>query len=430
MNVFGRRLFPGCARRALFGLCVCLLLMTACAATPGCAAAQDLMDAAAGELVRVEGFARQLIEENAQVDPEQGVYTWDNEQKGYNWNYFTGFVMDALMESQGEASLDLVQRYYRAQISPDGSIAQYREGTTDAVEPARGLFDLLERTGSEEERRLYEKAIAGVCAQLAKQVRYEDCGGNFLIVQDEKGNPGPSAQDYQIYLDTLYMTQPFLMEVAEHASDAAGAARIRREVTERYLWIRDNMYDPRTGLVQHGWNVFDGRGNGHFWGRSVGWLGMSLADVIEKMPEGDDRDALCGFLRQVLDGMLRWQDEKTGMWFNVITRDETLSDNRLETSVSAMMAYTYMKAYLMGIAPEEHFRDAGLRAFTGVSSRKLFGEEGSRFLTDTCLKSGAGSTDEYYVKEGYKTDEGKGIGALLFCIPCVEQILDADTRYR
>lgn len=389
-------------------------------------AAQDTSVGTTGTNVEiVASYAQRLVNANTKDDDDYSKdgFTWDTERKEDSWRYFNGVMMDAfLMLDQGTTAKTAIGTYvdafYNSNINDDGTIKNYIAGELDSVPTALGLFDLLGSTNADK----YKKAIQYIYTQLEGQTSYADCGGNYLHKQKKDGTPTDSWSTWNIGLDGLYMAQPFLMECAnaidegtltltDAADKAVTPAAIYEAVYNRFAWVAANMYDETTGLYHHGWNVSESKGNGHFWGRGIGWYAVALVDVIEMMP-ADYRTQMIPYLTKLFDGMLNYQDAKTGMWYNVVNNYK-LSGNKLETSVSAMMAYALMKAYNNGYVTDAKYGQAGLAAFNGVIANKVTGSEGNYTVADIYQKSGVGDSDKYYTQNKYVADEAKGVGPLI-----------------
>lgn len=368
----------------------------------------------------VMAYADQLIQANQKTDYSKGDFSWDTENKKDSWRYFNGLMMDAFLMAKDIDRTQYVKDFYDSNIEENGAVKNYIEGELDSIEAARGLFDLLNETVDHEK---YKQAIQYIYSQLEQQVVYEKCGGNYLHKQE--GNaPVESWSDYQIGLDGLYMAQPFLMECANAIDEGkleltnsegerVNSAVIYQEVYERMQWVADHMKDESTGLYYHGWNSDDQSGNGHFWSRGIGWYAMAQVDIIEMMPEGENRTAMINALPSFFDSMLRYQDSVTGMWYNVPNRGSDLTDNKQETSGTAMMAYALMKAYNEEYVADAKYGEAGLKAFNGIVENKVRENGGNYTVADIYQKSGVGDTDEYYCTNQYVDDEAKGVGALI-----------------
>ena len=383
-------------------------------------AAQDTSVAStAANVTKVQSYAAQMRQANVKDNYTEGQFSWDTEGKSDSWRYFNGVMLDAFMMVGDSDMTSYVDAVLSANVDSNGTCANYHAGELDSVPMALAMFDLLDSSANAEE---YKKAIQYVYTQLEGQVTYDTCGGNMLHKQDS-GNPTGGWETWNIGLDGLYMAQPFLMECAnaidsgkltltDKNGQTVSSAGIYKAVYDRFAWVAETMYDSTTELYHHGWNVSASNANGHFWGRGIGWYAMALVDVIGMMP-ANYQQQMKPYLTKLFDGMLQYQDANTGMWYNVVNRGTDLSKNILETSVSSMMAYSLMKAYNRGFVTDARYGEAGLAAFNGVVANKVTGSEGSYAVKDTYLKSGVDTTDEYYTKNGYTTDEAKGTGALI-----------------
>ena len=415
--------------------CLLACLMTAASGTAAAEIAAAVTGRAREDVQTVRRYAAQLREQNRMEDYAHGGFTWDTERRQTSWGYPNGFMLDAMLRLDREESIPLAEAFFRDNILEDGSVRDYADGSVDSVQPARALQRLIPDS-AEAER--YRAAIQWIYSRLENQRKYPACGNNYLHVQNENGRPAAGVLKYPIFLDGLYMTQPFLARCAadirggqltltDREGAAVSAEDLEAEILRRYTWVQAYLYDGDLELYQHAWDVSGGKGNGHYWGRGIGWLAISMADVIEILPEGPGRERIKGILVQLLDGMLIWQDDVSGMWYNVVNRGEDLPENRTETSVTAMMAYALVKAWNGGYAPGDHYLEKGMEAFHAVIRDKAEIRDGEIHIRDTYLKSGVGDTDEYYCREGYTTDEAKGTAALIMAAAEIEKAIGAYT---
>ena len=120
----------------------------------------------------------------------------------------------------------------------------------------------------------------------------------------------------------------------------------------------------------------------------------------------------------LIDSMLKFQDE-SGMWYQLPALGGQ-EPNYLETSGSAIMAYSLLKGVRLGFLPES-YRAYGLKAFQGICDRYLKEKDGHLSLGGICLVAGLGPEDnrrrdgsfEYYMSEPIVEDDAKGVGPLL-----------------
>ena len=361
----------------------------------------------------VNAYADQLRQANANYS--DGSLSWDSEAKGKGWTYYNGVMMDAFMKVGTQAMTTFAIDFYDKVLTVDGTPIGYGANEVDSVPMALALFDLLDRNQSD---RRYQTAIHYVYTQLSGQEKLgEEYGKNYWHKMESA-----SWATWKFGLDGLYMAMPFEMEYANAIASGRldenrqkiDPATVYKSVYDRLTWVSNTMYDQYTGLFHHGWN--GNNGNGVFWGRGLGWYAMALVEVIDLMPDTYSvyKTNLIGQLTKLFDGMLQYQDASTGMWYNVVDHDSSLSGNRLETSVSSMMAYTMMKAYQEGWVGAEYYA-AGMRALIGVTDNKMEVNAGSYTVNGTYLKASVyDDVTKYLVEDYYKTPhEAKGVGALI-----------------
>ena len=104
-----------------------------------------------------------------------------------------------------------------------------------------------------------------------------------------------------MWLDGLYMAEPFYAEYASRHADTAAM----NDVARQFLLVARHLRDPKTGLYYHAWdsarqqpwaNPETGLSK-NFWGRAVGWYLMAIVDVLDYLPksaQGSSRKS-CAF---------------------------------------------------------------------------------------------------------------------------------------
>lgn len=385
----------------------------------------------ANNLASIQSYASTLL--NANFSKTSTKPDWDTEGKSDTWRYFNGAMLDALLtlgvDSNAGNALEYAKDFMDANIASDGSITKWHAGELDSVPPAFTLLTLLDTAEVDATTRAsYVKAINYVYGQLESQTSYSNCGGNFLHKS--------TWTDYQIGLDGIYMAQPFLMMYANALADrkitntvnSKTADDIYTEVYNRLMWVADTMYDSTTGLYHHGWDVTNSKGNGHFWSRGIGWYAAGLVMCIDRMPEGQYKTDLIGKLPKLFDGMINYQDKDTGLWYNVVNKDSSLTSNngnKLETSGSALMAYAMLKAYNEGWVTDSKYATAGEKAFNGIVANKLKAGK----ITDIYQMSGVETSDANYCKNSYVSDEAKGVCGVLLAAAEVDKYLGNSEDY-
>lgn len=361
----------------------------------------------------LDRYIDQLLEKST---PQAPIWNLEKIRAGKkpSWNYMDGCMIKAIIElyhiTKNEKYLQFADDFIDFFVKEDGSIQSYRpeEYNLDNVNAGKTLFDLYQLTGKEK----YRKAIDTVYSQLKGQPRTS--GGNFwhkMIYPN------------QVWLDGLYMAQPFYMQYEVTYHDCKNCADSYRQFANVYKLMRDE----KNGLYYHAYD--DSRQmfwcdkvtglSDNFWLRALGWYAMALIDTMEIMPEAlaDEKADLNRIYKELIDSMLPYQDEKTGMWYQVVNRGG-IKPNYLETSGSAIFAYAIMKSVRLGFLEESYFQ-YGEKAFNGICDTYLSEEDGELQLGGICLVAGLGNkemregTFEYYMREPVVKNEAKGVAPLI-----------------
>lgn len=362
----------------------------------------------------LDRYIDQLIEQST---PEAPVWNIEKIREGSKstWNYIDGCMIKAIIElyliTRNRRYLNFADAFTGRFVREDGSIESYdpKEYNLDNVNAGKTLFDLYKLTGKEK----YRRAMDTVYSQLEEQPRTST--GNFW---HKKIYPN------QIWLDGLYMAQPFYMQYELTYNEGKNCL----DSFQQFLNVYSLMRDLRNGLYYHAYD--DSRESfwcdkvtglsDNFWLRALGWYAMALIDTMEVMPEetlGAEKKELNRIYKELIDSMLPYQDEKTGMWYQVVNRGG-IRPNYLETSGSAIFAYAIMKSVRLGFLEENYFQ-YGRKAFDGICSTYLSEENGELQLDGICLVAGLGNkemregTFDYYMREPIVKNEAKGVAPLI-----------------
>lgn len=231
--------------------------------------------------------------------------------------------------------------------------------------------------------------------------------------------------DYPFGLDGLYMSLPFLMEYDRLFNGPDDKLKFSDEIFDRLNWVSENLIND-VGLYNHGCYDDGKTMNNIVWLRGVGWYAMAQVDILSMFPKGPKKEILKNQLARFLDGMLAYQDEETGLWYNVVY-PTTASDtecNYLESSGSAMMAYALMTAYNEGFVDDEKYAYAGLKAFNGVVDNKLKLFDLKYSLTDIYRASIVhNDVDSYCYCDRYVDHDPKGSAPLILASTVVPKVV-------
>jgi unsaturated rhamnogalacturonyl hydrolase len=342
-----------------------------------------------------------------------------NPQTHRRWDYTQGVVLGAIervaLATRDRAMLRYVDENMERWITPTGDITGYRldEYNIDEVSQGRLLFGMYERT--KEER--YKLAADMLRQQLRQHPRTPE--GGFWHKQ---------IYPQQMWLDGLYMGQPFFAQYARKFDEPAAFDDIARQ----FLLVARHTRDPRTSLMYHAWDAAKAQPwadtatglSPHFWGRAMGWYVMGVVETLEHFPaDHPDRPAIIQTLRDAAEGIARVQDPVTGLWWNVMDQPNR-AGNYLEASASSMFAYALARAARLGYIDPE-YRQVAERGFNGLLTNLVReNPDGTVSLTNIVQVSGLGGnlrrdgsyrdgSYAYYVSEPVVTDDYKGVGPFI-----------------
>jgi unsaturated rhamnogalacturonyl hydrolase len=295
-------------------------------------------------------------------------------------------------------------------VGDDGTIRTYKaeDYSLDNVLTGRVLLTLYNVTGQEK----YRRAAALLREQLRTQPRTND--GGFW---HKKIYPS------QMWLDGLYMAEPFYAEYAATFHEEADFEDIARQ----FLLMEQHARDAKTGLLYHGWDESrrqrwadprTGR-SPNFWGRAVGWYALALVDTLDYFPQDHPRRAeLLAVLRRLASAIARYQDAGSGLWYQVLDRGGA-QGNYLESSASCMFVYALAKGARRGYLPGTYLRVAR-RGFEGVTRRFIETDSAGRTNVKGIVSVGGlggnpyrDGSYRYYLSEKVVANDPKGVGAFL-----------------
>lgn len=331
-----------------------------------------------------------------------------------SWNYEIGCLLTA-METMwcktGEGRyFDYVKANMDLYVRESGSIRGYslNDYNVDQINSGKPLFVLYEQTRDKK----YLAAIELLIKQLKSHPRTSEGG-----LWHKKIYP------FQMWLDGVYMTAPFMSAYAAMSGDTAWFDEAANEVVLVERKTRDN----KTGLLYHAWDESKEQHwadpvtgcSPHFWGRAVGWFMMAVADVLDYLPpDHPKRGLIVGLFYRLSEAVMRVQDEASGLWHQILDQGSR-EGNYLETSASAMFVYALAKGNRFGYLSIEAAHSAR-RGFEGLVRRSVSeGENGEIHLNGICKVAGLGGRPyrdgsySYYIGEPTRQDDPKGMAAFL-----------------
>ncbi|WP_228852564.1 glycoside hydrolase family 88/105 protein [Aegicerativicinus sediminis] len=333
------------------------------------------------------------------------------------WSYTNGLVLQAMSkvyELYGNQKIyDYIYDYGNRMVKEDGEIDTYKLSNynLDMIKSGDAIYYLYEIT--KEPRFL--KAMDTLHKQMEGQP-----------TTSEGGYWHKKIYPYQMWLDGVYMAEPFHAKYAQSFLQGEKANKVYDHIVLQFDLIEKYNKDPETGLYYHGWDEsreqkWADKETGlskNFWSRGMGWYGMALVDVLDYLPNSHPGyGRIKNYLNQYAEAIVKYQDS-TGVWYQVLDQAGR-EGNYLEATGSCMFTYTLAKGVKKGHLPEG-FMETALKAYDGIQKQFItVDEQGIVNLNKCCAVAGLGGnpyrdgTFEYYINETIRANDPKGTGPFI-----------------
>ena len=338
-----------------------------------------------------------------------------------SWTYEQGVTskaMEAVWYATGDVKyFNHIKTGMDFWLGEDGTHKDYKleEYNIDHITPGRAMLMLYKVTGDAK----YKKAVDMFRSQLKTHPRTKE--GGFW---HKKIYP------YQMWLDGLYMGEPFYIEYSNFFGEDN-----YDDIANQFVWMEAHARDPKTGLLYHGWDEsrqqkWANKETGlspHVWGRAMGWYAMALVDVLDSFPKNHPRRAeLVATLNREAEAITKYQD-KDGLWWDIIDLPNK-PKNYHESSASAMFVYALAKGIRQGNLPEKYLQTAQ-KGWMGIK-REFIKEkaDGTLDWEGTVSVSGLGGNPyrdgsyDYYMSEKLRTNDAKGLGPAIMAAVEMENL--------
>ncbi|MBN1415961.1 MAG: glycoside hydrolase family 88 protein [Bacteroidales bacterium] len=347
---------------------------------------------------------------NAAMIRHDSLICW-NEDRKPRWQYDVAMLGQAI-DKLGyiDTAYSKYHEDYLNYFVKDDTIIKYKleEYNLDNVNPAKGLITLYKRTG----KAKYLNAIDLIIRQMEHQPKTQS-GGYWHKAK----------YPWQMWLDGIYMSSPFLAQYANEFNKPDWFDTIAYQIMHIYT----KTYDPNTGLLYHAWdesktqqwcNPATGQSK-EFWGRAIGWYMMAIVDVLGYLPDDHPkRDSIINILVSTSEALLRVRDPETGLWYQVLDKGGQ-EGNYLEASCSSMFTYAFAKGAKMGYLPAT-YQDIALNSFQALIDNFIkTGDDGLPVMTNICGGAGLGGypyrdgSYNYYITERRVDNDTKGVAPFI-----------------
>lgn len=356
------------------------------------------------------------------------------------WSYVMGIEMEGMLDTyltyhndpKNADIIDYLHGYAKEMIDEKGSIKTYKMADYNLDQIRTGKYILrMEQLYPESKNKM---ACDTLWTQLKKQPRTKQGVWFHKAIYAN-----------QVWLDGIFMGLPFYTNYARIYLDGENATKVQKkqakkiydDVVMQVLKTDQFTFDAETELWKHAWdekhsifwaNPETGLSQ-HTWGRALGWYAMALVEVLDAMPEDyAKRPQVVSLLNKVLNAVVKVQDEKTGVWYDVL--DVNDPRNYLESTCSSMFAYCLLKSARLGYVGDD-MKEAGIKAFKGIVNEFVkVNPDATISLTKCCEVSGLGPENnprrdgsfEYYISERVRDNDAKGVGPFIWAALEMERL--------
>lgn len=385
------------------------------------------------------------------------------------WDYVSGLVANSVLQAwimypEKTAYYDAVKAFADNSTSEDGTEifnskggSALRKDNIDDLPAGRIYFTLYKeemKRGNTKDAERYKTAATIIRNKLKTD--------HARIAEGLPGAGGffhKASYPNQMWLDGLYMGSTTYAEWqgAFGAVDAEDNIESWNDIAHQFKTIHHYTYNPDKQLNYHAWTAVPTDPNAfwsnqeepflgcskEFWGRGMGWYFAALVDVLEFMPKNHaDYEAVLDIYNQVAAGLKRWQDQESGVWYQLLQYDATVSadgkgdtvegetynigeaPNYLEASCSSIFTYAYLKGIRLGLLDKAIYQPVAEKAYQGLLNTFIREKEGKTDIVQTCASAGLGpardhsrtGTINYYLCGKDVTiveNEGKAIGTFI-----------------
>jgi unsaturated rhamnogalacturonyl hydrolase len=385
------------------------------------------------------------------------------------WDYVTGLIAISVLKAWEQYPdkseyYTAVKAFADKSTNADGSMITHSNGESalgpsniDDLAAGRIFFTLYReelKKGNSKEAERYKNAATLIRNKLKNE-----------HARIKEGLPGAGGFYHkaqypnQMWLDGLYMGAPVyaLWQSTFGTTDTKENEQSWSDIANQFKILHKYTYNADKQLNYHAWTATPNDPNAfwanktepyvgcskEFWGRGMGWYFAALVDVLEVMPKSHpDYTALRSNLNQVAAGLKRWQDKKSGVWYQLLQYDSSMrgdgkgdivngktynvctTPNYLEASCSSIFTYAFLKGMRLGLLDKSSYKSTAEKAYHGLLKTFTRKGEGGLDIIQSCASAGLGpagnpsrtGTVNYYLCGSDVTivkNEGKAIGTFI-----------------
>lgn len=208
-------------------------------------------------------------------------------------------------------------------------------------------------------------------------------------------------QPNTLWLDDMFMGVPALAQMGKLTGDV----KYYDDAVKQVKQFSERMFNSQKNLYMHGWVQSMEEHPQFHWARANGWAVMTLVELLEVLPKDHPGyNMVLNQLRAHIKGLVAYQDG-TGFWHQLIDRNDTY----LETSATAIYAYSITRAINRGYIDKAAYAPAALLAWNAVATK--VNDKGQ--VEGTCVGTGMGFDPAFYYYRPINVFAAHGYGPVI-----------------
>jgi rhamnogalacturonyl hydrolase YesR len=343
--------------------------------------------------------------------PDPDSIHWVGQTNHFSWQAgYAMFTLEKLWRLTGDVRyFNYIKRYVDQQVDGHGNIPDFVPTALDNFLPGYAILFMYEQTGLKK----YRIAATRIRDGFRDYSRNSD--GGFWHSDWAK---------HQMWVDGVFMGQMFLARYGKIVGDHDYAFT---EVVRQMQLALQHCRKPN-GLLLHGWDEsltasWADKKTGlapEVWSEGLGWYAVLLADVFDFLPpEHPDRERLLAALRDLCHGLKEVQDQRTGMWCQVVDKPD-VPGNWNETSGTGMFLYLLKKSMDRGYINQAEFAPVVKKAYAGITKKARTGADGLIDIFD-CSSIGIQDSFQAYINSPKEVNPFAGVTSFILGTSSMEQ---------
>jgi rhamnogalacturonyl hydrolase YesR len=331
------------------------------------------------------------------------------------WCYVQGYVLcgfEKLWQYTGNPKyFAYIKTFVDQHVTAEGVIRDFTGDSLDDMMAGTTILAVYEQTHAQK----YRLAADKIKAMFQEYPRNSD--GGFWHAR---------RLPHEMWIDGVFMGQMFLIRYGAAIGDrdycfaeAARqiltlASRCRKGDSGLFFHAYDESCsaawaDPSTGLSPE------------VWSEGLGWYALILVEILGVLPSNHPEWLqVVQILRDLLEGLRKTQDAKTGLWYQVVDKGDQ-ADNWQDTSGSAMFVYAIQRAIDLGYAQAEHYQAIANSGYQGILTKAAIDAAGLVDIHSACDGVCVQRSYADYINYPRRVNAKEAVGSFLWATTIVEK---------